>query len=132
MAEPAPVEIRIDPFPSRAAFEALSRAAWGVEPQGPPPRWEISLVHLGAYAGERLVGYVNVATDGGSHAFLLDPMVHPDCRRQGLGTRLVRRAAELSRERGARWLHVDYAPHLAAFYAACGFRPTAAGLIRLG
>ena len=30
----------------------------------------------GAYDGERLVGYVNVATDGSGHAFLLDPTVH--------------------------------------------------------
>ena len=27
--------------------------------------------------------------------------------------------------------HVDYAPHLDAFYRVCGFQPTAAGLIRL-
>ena len=64
-------------------------------------------------------------------AFLLDPMVHPDLRRAGLGSSLVRRAPELARDRGATWLHVDYEPHLAGFYERCGFRPTQAGLIRL-
>ena len=32
---------------------------------------------------------------------------------------------------GMTWLHVDYEPHLDGFYRGCGFRPTAAGLLRL-
>jgi GNAT superfamily N-acetyltransferase len=128
------VDIRIDPFPDRESHAALSAAAWGTEPD---PGYDLanvlsrSLVHLGAYDGERLVGYVNVAWDGGEHAFLLDPMVHPDYRHQGLGTELVKRVVGLARERGATWLEVDYEPHLEAFYTACGFRPTRAGIIRL-
>jgi len=124
------LEFRVDPRPPPAAFESLRRAAWG-DTQALPPNWDISLVHLGVYDGERLIGYVNVATDGATHAFLLDPTVHPDYRGRGIGTRLVQRAADLSRERGARWLHVDYTPELAGFYAGCGFRPTEAGLMRL-
>ncbi len=79
----------------------------------------------------RLVGYVNVATDGSGHAFLLDPTVHKDVQRRGLGTLLVERATELSRQRGGQYMHVDYEPHLDGFYKACGFKPTLAGLIRL-
>lgn len=94
------------------------------------PRWDTSLVHLGAYDGQ-LVGYVNVATDGSGHAFLLDPTVHADYQRKGLGTLLVTRAIELSRKRGGQCMHVDYEPHLDGFYKACGFTPTLAGLIRL-
>ena len=37
----------------------------------------------------------------------------------------------LTRARGATWLHTDFEPHLTAFYRACGFRPTDAGLVRL-
>lgn len=125
------IDIRIDPFPDTDSFSALWAAAWGSPWQGRLPDWKVSLVHLGAYDGERLVGYVNVATDGSGHAFLLDPTVHPELRRRGLGTLLVRRAAEIARERGGQWLHVDYEDHLEAFYARCGFRPTKAGLIRL-
>ena len=127
-------ELRIDPFPPADAFARLWEAAWG----GPPGRdisavLRRSLVHLGAYDDSgALVGFVNVATDGGVHAFLLDPTVHPDHRREGLGTRLVKEAARLASERGAEWLHVDYEPHLEGFYAGCGFRPTRAGLMRLG
>ncbi|MGO7205635.1 GNAT family N-acetyltransferase, partial [Rhizobium ruizarguesonis] len=57
--------------------------------------------------------------------------VHPDMRRQGIATRLVREATRVARERGAEWLHVDFEPYLTGFYRACGFRPTEAGLIKL-
>jgi GNAT superfamily N-acetyltransferase len=81
--------------------------------------------------GERLVGFVNVAWDGGVHAFLLDTTVHPEFRRQGIGVSLVRCAADEARELGAEWLHVDYEPRYAEFYRRCGFRPTQAGLLKL-
>ena len=128
----AETEIRVDPFPDAAALDRLWRAAWQAEgPADPQAILSRSLVHLGAYAEGALVGFVNVAWDGGVHAFLLDPTVHPDHRRTGLGTRLVRRAAELAAQRGASWLHVDYEPDLAGFYRGCGFRRTEAGLMRL-
>nr|WP_261569500.1 GNAT family N-acetyltransferase [Frankia gtarii] len=89
-----------------------------------------SLTWIAASRG-RLVGFVNVVGDGGVHAFILDTTVHPDEHRQGLGIRLVRAAADEARTRGAEWLHVDYEPHLEPFYERCGFRQTAAGLLRL-
>jgi GNAT superfamily N-acetyltransferase len=80
----------------------------------------------------RLIGFVNVAWDGCDHAFLLDTKTHPDHQRQGIATEVVRRAAVEAKAAGCEWLHVDFAPHLAAFYfGACGFRPTDAGLIHL-
>ncbi|MEV0349578.1 GNAT family N-acetyltransferase [Nonomuraea sp. NPDC050680] len=90
-----------------------------------------SLCWIAAHHADRLVGFVNVATDGGIHAFVLDTTVRPAERRAGLGVRLVRAAADEAKARGAEWLHVDYEPHLEGFYAQCGFRPTAAGLMRL-
>ena len=90
-----------------------------------------SLAHISAYDGTTLIGFVNVATDGGVHAFLLDTSVHPDFQHRGIGSDLVRRAIEAAKARGAQWLHVDYEPHLDGFYRACGFRPTLAGLIDL-
>ncbi len=84
-----------------------------------------------AYDGERLVGFAKVVWDGGIHGFLLDPTVHPDYRRRGIGRRLVELAASGARERGIKWLHVDYVPALEPFYRGCGFRQTAAGLMDL-
>ncbi len=90
-----------------------------------------SLTYFVAYQHSRLVGFVNVAWDGGLHAFLLDPTVLPDCRRQGIGTALVRAAVTAASSRGAEWLHVDYEPTLAPFYTAVGFTPSRAGILRL-
>jgi GNAT superfamily N-acetyltransferase len=79
-----------------------------------------------------LIGFVNVAWDGGDHAFLLDPKVHPDLRHRGIGTELVRRAAIEAKRAGCEWLHVDFRGELAPFYfEACEFQPTTAGLIHL-
>lgn len=79
-----------------------------------------------------LVGFVNVAWDGGDHAFLLDTKARGDRQHHGVGTGLVRRAARHAQAAGCEWLHVDFEPQLAPFYVdACGFRPTAAGLIHL-
>ncbi|WP_027668772.1 GNAT family N-acetyltransferase [Rhizobium leguminosarum] len=126
------LELRIDPFPSAAELNALFSAAWG-SPHNRDftPILSRSLTHIGAYQNGRLAGFVNVAWDGGIHAFILDTSVHPDMQRQGIATRLVREATRVARERGAEWLHVDFEPHLTGFYRACGFRPTEAGLIKL-
>lgn len=124
--------ILVRPALTDRSLNALFAAAWPDHtPRAFDPILARSLGYLGAYSGHVLVGFVNVAWDGGEHAFLLDPTVHPQYRRRGLGLTLVRRAAELARERGAAWLHVDHAPHLAGFYRAAGFRPTEAGLLRL-
>jgi GNAT superfamily N-acetyltransferase len=79
-----------------------------------------------------LVGFVNVAWDGGVHAFILDTVVAARVRRRGIGTGLIARAAGHARAAGCEWLHVDFDDHLTAFYVrACGFTPTSAGLIAL-
>ncbi len=79
-----------------------------------------------------LVGFVNVAWDGGVHAFILDTLVAVAARRRGIGTRLVAVAAQHARAAGCEWLHVDFDDELIPFYFdGCGFRPTNAGLIAL-
>ena len=85
-----------------------------------------------AYAGRRLVGFVNVAWDGGVHAFVVDTLVAADARRQGIGTGLIEVATREARAAGCEWLHVDFEGDLRGFYfEACGFAPTPAGLIAL-
>ncbi len=121
---------RVGPDVSNEELNALFAVSW-------PDHADLQLVlqhsltFVCAYHDNCLIGFVNVAWDGGIHAFLLDTTVHPDWRRQGIGRQLVRRAAAVAQERGMQWLHVDYEPHLDAFYRGCGFEPTLAGLIRL-
>lgn len=128
-----PAVVRNPPL-ADAELNALRAAAWAdgsVADQDWRPILERSLGWVGAVAGGRLVGFVNVAWDGGAHAFLLDTAVHPEVRRQGVGRALVREAAALAREAGCEWLHVDFDDDLEPFYRACGFRPTLAGLLDL-
>ena len=79
-----------------------------------------------------LSGFVNVAWDGGVHAFVLDTVVASTVRRRGVGRRLVAHAVDHARAAGCAWLHVDFEDHLRPFYVdACGFRPTDAGVLPL-
>ena len=79
-----------------------------------------------------LIGFVNVAWDGGDHAFLIDTKVHPDQQRRGIGAELVRIAAQHAKDAGCEWMEVDFDEPLGAFYYdACGFVPTPAGLLHL-
>ena len=76
-----------------------------------------------------LVGFVNVAWDGGAHAFILDTVVATRVRRRGVGRELVAVAEREAGRHGCEWLHVDFEAHLRSFYLEhCGFRPTDAGL----
>jgi ribosomal protein S18 acetylase RimI-like enzyme len=91
-----------------------------------------SLGWVCARAEDDLVGFVNVAWDGGVHAFLLDTMVSENVGRQGVGTRLVEVAVAEARASACEWLHVDFDEHLRPFYfESCGFTSTNAGLIKL-
>ena len=62
-----------------------------------------------------LVGFVNVAWDGGDRALLLDPKVRPVHQHAGVRTELVRRAALHAEEAGCEWPHVDFDDDLAPF-----------------
>ena len=126
------IEIRTDCQPDDGALRRLWQVAWGSDgPASFQPVLRHGLTHLGAFDGALLVGFVNVAWDGGVHGFILDTCVDPAYRRQGIALRLLAAAAETARARGVQWLHVDFEPQLEALYRQAGFRPTAAGLIRL-
>lgn len=92
-----------------------------------------SLGWVTARAGDgALIGFVNVAWDGGDHAFLIDTKVRPDHQRRGIGTELVRVAIRHAKAAGCEWLEVDFDDDLRAFYyGACGFQPALAGILHL-
>jgi GNAT superfamily N-acetyltransferase len=90
-----------------------------------------ALTWVGAFESETLVGFVQVAWDGGEHSFILDTAVDPRRRGRGIGAAVVKAAVEEAAKAGCVWVHVDFEPHLEEFYLGrCGFRPTSAGLIR--
>lgn len=80
----------------------------------------------------RLVGFVNVAWDGGVHAFVIDTVVANGSQGLGIGSGLIDTAAHESRSAGCEWLHVDFDEELRGFYLeSCGFSPAPAGVMAL-
>ncbi len=123
---------RVSPPMTNDELNALFAAAWeGHTPTDFISILSRSLAFVCAYHSTRLIGFVNLAWDGGIHAFVLDTTVHSDYRRRGIGREIVRQARAVAKEHGIEWLHVDFEPHLQAFYESCGFEPTNAGLINL-
>jgi len=126
------VEYRTNPPVTNQDLNALFANAWpDFKPRDFAPVLERSLGYVCAYQGDRLVGFVNIAWDGGAHAFLLDTTVHQNMQRQGIGLGLVRQARDIANRAGAEWLHVDYEAYLSEFYEKGGFKKTKAGLIKL-
>ena len=126
------VEYRINPPVTNQDLNALFTNAWpDFKPGDFTPNLKRSLGYICAYQDGRLVGFVNVAWDGGKHAFLLDTTVLSDMQRKGIGLELVRQARDIAHQAGAEWLHVDYEAHRSEFYEKCGFKETKAGLIKL-
>lgn len=119
-------DFELDALHADAFDHALRTEAWNEQLRSRSLGW------VTAREGQELVGFVNVAWDGRSHAFLIDTMVATDRRRVGVGTRLVDSAVAQARVAGCEWLHVDYEERHRSFYVdACGFRPSGAGLIAL-
>jgi GNAT superfamily N-acetyltransferase len=123
---------RVSPRLTNDELNALMAAGWQEHARRDfQPVLKRSLAFVCVYQEARLIGFVNLAWDGGEHAFILDTLVHPEFRRRGIGRELVMRAVGEAGGRGLKWVHVDFEPHLRSFYERCGFRDTAAGLIRL-
>ena len=122
--------LRISPNVSNDDLNTLFATAWeNHQSTDFQPILSRSLLYICAYDAETLVGFVNMAWDGGIHGFILDTTVHSAYQRRGIGVQLVETAVTAGRERGLRAIHVDYEPHLGDFYRACGFTHTEAGLI---
>lgn len=119
-------DVELSSLHARAFGGEANRHAWRKQLEAHSLAWVV------ARAAGRLVGFVNVAWDGGAHAFLVDTVVEPTLQGRGIGRRLVMRASTLAARAGCRWLHVDFETSLLPFYRdTCGFRVTMAGLIDL-
>lgn len=80
-----------------------------------------SLLVLGAYEGDKLVGLLRAVGDGFSVVLLQDLLVLPDHQRRGIGTKLVRALMEHYPEVYQMQLFTDDTPKTTAFYQSLGF-----------
>lgn len=83
--------------------------------------------------GGAITGFINVLSDGHTHAWVQDVMVAAAAQRQGLGVRMIHEVRDRATAAGMEWLHVDFDDEHTAFYIeACGFTSAKAGLMELG
>lgn len=89
------------------------------------------IVALAEADSGRLAAFARVLTDRVCKALVLDVIVAPDCRGQGLGRRLMAALLAHPAVAGVRHVELYCRPGMAAFYARWGFRAAAGELLFL-
>lgn len=77
-------------------------------------------VAVGAWDGDRLVGFVRAISDGVHRAYIEDVVIDPDCRGKGIGERMVAALVELLE--GVHIISLFCEPDRVSFYGRNGFR----------
>ena len=83
--------------------------------------YENSLLTLGAYDGDKLVGVIRTVGDGFSIVVVQDILVFPEYQRKGIGTQLLRETMERFSSVYQMELMTDNTPKTISFYQSAGF-----------
>ena len=80
-----------------------------------------SLLVLGAYENDNLIGIIRAVGDGATIIFIQDILVHPNKQRKGVGRALIKEV--INRYKNVRQIELvtDNTPLTTAFYKAMGF-----------
>ena len=87
-----------------------------------PEAYKNSLCALGAFDGDRLVGFIRAVGDGVSIVFIQDIIISASWQRRGIGTRLMKTLLERYKGVYQIQLLTDDTEKTRAFYRALGFR----------
>ena len=85
--------------------------------------------HYTVQAQGKLIGFLNVLSDGIGDALLVDIMVHPDFQTKGIGSEMVRQAVRDLSADGVQCIQVTFNPEFESFYRKIGFHILKAGII---
>lgn len=83
--------------------------------------YQNSLLILGAFEDNELIGIIRVVGDGASVVFIQDILVLPEYQRQGIGTKLLRKVMEQYASVYQMQLMTDNTHKTIAFYESLGF-----------
>lgn len=81
--------------------------------------------HFGAFRNDELLAVISLFEQSGVARFRKFA-THPDCQRQGIGTKLLNQLIDEARQRGAHTLWCDARLSAAAFYQRFGMKPEGA------
>ena len=112
----------------RADVLALYRDAGWFGPSDPTPELDAMIANSFAVSAAfdpagRLVGMARALSDGVSDAYILDVVVAPEFRSQGIGRPIVKRLADHLASFGIDWIVCIGVPGTEAFYRAAGAAP---------
>lgn len=115
-------EYRFEREETLRLYESVGWTAYTAEPEKLQRAFENSLLVLGAFDGEKLLGIIRAVGDGVSIVFVQDVLVFPEYQRNGVGRALMN--ALLEKYSGVRQIELatDNVPETVGFYKALGFR----------
>lgn len=103
-------------------YTSVGWTAYTSDPSSLRAGFSNSLLTLGAYEGDQLIGIIRAVGDGATIVLIQDILVLPKYQRRGIGTELLK--AVLARYPKVRQIQLatDNTEKNKAFYRSCGFR----------
>ncbi len=103
-------------------YESVGWTAYTSRPEALRKGFENSMLTLGAYEGDKLMGFLRAVGDGYTVVFVQDILVFPEHQRKGVGSALLQ--AVLDRYSHVRQIELatDNTEKTVAFYKSMGFR----------
>lgn len=102
-------------------YASVGWANYVEKPEMLKKAYENSLLTLGAYDGDKLVGVIRTVGDGFSIVIVQDILVFPEYQRKGIGTQLLRKVMEQFSGVYQMELMADNTPKTTSFYQSVGF-----------
>lgn len=102
-------------------YTAVGWTNYTERPQMLEQAYKKSLLKIGAYDEEKLVGIIRVVGDGESIVFVQDILVLPEYQRKGIGAQLLRAVMERFSSVYQLELMTDNTEKTNAFYKSLGF-----------
>ena len=102
-------------------YSSVGWTAYTDDPASLKAGFQNSLLTLGAYEGDTLLGVIRMVGDGQTIVYIQDILVLPEYQCRGIGTALVRAVLERFRDVRQIMLTTDNTPKTIAFYESLGF-----------
>ncbi len=102
-------------------YKSVGWTAYTDSPDVLKKGFENSMLTLGAYEGEKLLGLIRCVGDGETIVFVQDILVFPEYQRRGIGTALLRSVLDKYSHVRQTELCTDNSSNTIAFYKSMGF-----------